>query len=120
MSWYAEEDGRIMTNEEFEIHCCNCSAFCAEGKISVSCGGDRNDCPHFKEVDTSEYEKEIRRKAIEEFAEKIELEISESIIWDILATASKNSSLSDISDEIIIYITETIKETAKNIKVGAE
>ena len=66
------------------------------------------------------YEQEIRNKAIEEFAEKIELEISESIIWDILATASKNSSLSDISDEIIIYITETIKETAKNIKVGAE
>ena len=60
-----------MTNEEFEIHCCNCSAFCAEGTISVSCGGDRNDCPYFKEVDTSEYEKEIRRKAIVEFAEQM-------------------------------------------------
>ena len=67
MSWYAEEDGRIITNEEFGIHCCNCSAFCAERKISVPCGGDRNDCPHFKEVDTSEYEKKIRTKAIDEF-----------------------------------------------------
>ena len=59
---------------------------------------------------------EIRNKAIDEFAEKIEFGISESVIWDTLANANKNSSLSDTSDRIFDYVMETIKEIAEQMK----
>ena len=63
---------------------------------------------------------EIRAKAIDEFAEKLSLEVSESIIWDMLATMSKNSSLSDTSDEIVDYVINTANEIAKQLKAGGE
>ena len=66
------------------------------------------------------YAKEIRAKAIDEFAEKLSLEVSESIIWDMLATMSKNSSLSDTSDEIVDYVINTANEIAERLKVGGE
>lgn len=59
-------------------------------------------------------------KAIDEFAEKLSLEISESIIWDMLATMSKNSSLSDTSDEIVDYVIDTSKKIAEQMKAGNE
>ena len=64
------------------------------------------------------FEKEIRAKAIDEFAEKLSLEISESIIWDMLATMSKNGSLSDTSDKIVDYVIETSKKIAEQMKAG--
>lgn len=66
------------------------------------------------------FEKEIRAKAIDEFAEKLSLEVSESIIWDMLATMSKNSSLSDTSDEIVDYVINTANEIAEQLKAGIE
>ena len=59
-------------------------------------------------------------KAIDEFAEKIALEISESVIWDMLATMSKNSSLSNTSDKIVDYVIDTAKKIAEQMKGGAE
>lgn len=59
-------------------------------------------------------------KAIDEFAEKLSLEISESIIWDMLATISENSSLSDTSDEIVDYVIDTSKKIAEQLKAGNE
>lgn len=59
-------------------------------------------------------------KAIDEFAEKLSLEVSESIIWDMLATMSKNSSLSDTSDKIVDYVINTANEIAKQLKAGGE
>lgn len=61
---------------------------------------------------------EIRAKAIDEFAEKLSLEISESIIWDMLATMSKNGSLSDTSDKIVDYVIDTSKKVAEQMKAG--
>lgn len=61
-----------------------------------------------------------RNKAIDEFAETIELEISESIIWDMLATMNKNSSLSDTSDKIFDYVVDSAKKIAEQLKGGAE
>lgn len=61
---------------------------------------------------------EIRAKAIDEFVEKLSLEISESIIWDMLATMSKNGSLSDTSDKIVDYVIETSKKIAEQLKTG--
>ena len=70
MSWYRDDDGKIITDEEFEDDCCNCSAFCSEGTITVPCNGERTDCPYFKEVDTSEYDKAIRDKTIDKFVQE--------------------------------------------------
>lgn len=70
MSWYRDSDGKIITDEEFQSDCYECSAFCSEGTITIPCNGERTDCPHFKEVDTSDYDKEIRNKAIDEALEK--------------------------------------------------
>lgn len=71
MSWYRDSDGKIITDEEFQSDCFECSVFCSEGTITIPCNGERTDCPHFKEVDTSDYDKEIRSKVIDEFAEKL-------------------------------------------------
>ena len=63
---------------------------------------------------------EVRAKAIDEFAERLSFEISESFIWDILATMHKNSSLSDTSGKIEDYVVDTAKEIAEQMKGGAE
>ena len=71
MAWYNYEDAILLTEEEFQEGCCNCSAHCAEGTISVPCDGDRGECPFYGELESDAYDKEIRAKAIEEFAEQI-------------------------------------------------
>lgn len=71
MSWYRDNDGKIITDEEFQSDCMECSCFCQEGTISIPCNGERTECPYFKEVDTSEYDKEIRKKAIDDFTEAL-------------------------------------------------
>ena len=58
-------------------------------------------------------------KAIDEFAEEIAFGIYESVIWDMLATMSKNGSLSDTSDKIVDYVIETSKKIAEQLKGGA-
>ena len=58
------------------------------------------------------FEKEIRAKAIDEFAERIALEISESIIWGILPTDCKDG----VSDEIVDYVIDTSKKIAEQMK----
>lgn len=63
-------------------------------------------------------EQEIRNKAIDEFAEKISLGISESIIWDMLITMNKNSSISDTTGKIVDYVIETTNKTAEQMKGG--
>ena len=59
-------------------------------------------------------ENEIRAKAIDEFAEKLSLEISESIIWGMLSIDCKNS----VSDEIFDYVIDTSKKIAEQLKEG--
>lgn len=71
MSWYRDNDGKIITDDEFQSACCECSAFCSEGTISVSCNGERSDCPHYKEVDTSEYDNRIIQSYIDKVVEEL-------------------------------------------------
>lgn len=71
MAWYNYEDAILLTEEEFQEGCCNCSAHCAEGAISVPCDGDRGECPFYGELESDAYDKEIRAKAISEFAERL-------------------------------------------------
>ena len=72
MSWYREDDGKIITDESFQDKCCECMSFCLGVTIgSPPCHGDKAECPYYKEVDTSEYDKEIRSKAIDEFVKRL-------------------------------------------------
>lgn len=72
MSWYRDDDGTIISDDEFYSDCCECSMFCQETRHSVPCNGERTDCPYFKEVDTSEYDKKIYNKAIDDFFQELE------------------------------------------------
>ena len=105
MSWYRDDDEKIITDEEFQDDCCNCSAFCSEGTITVPCNGERSDCPYFKEVDTSEYDKGIREKTIDEFVKRIHKEFSDY----------------RIDGKIIDYwIDRLIDNISEEMKAGAE
>jgi len=57
-----------------------------------------------------------RNKAIDEFAEKISLEISERIIWGMLVDSDKDNSFSDTSDKIVDYVIDTAKKIAEEMK----
>lgn len=76
-------------------------------------GNCTNDCKHYDSA--MEY---VRNKAINEFAERMSLEISESIIWGMIATMYKNSSLSDTSDKIVDYVIDTSRKIAEQLKGG--
>ena len=67
-----------------------------------------------------EYVEQAYNKAIDDFTEKISLEISESIIWGILADWHKNDNMNDTSDKIVDYIIETSKEIAEQLKACVE
>ena len=62
------------------------------------------------------HDKEIRNKVIDEFAEKISLEISESIIWGMVVTAHRDGNCSETSDEIVDYVIDTAKSVAQLLK----
>ena len=64
------------------------------------------------------HDKAIRNKAIDDFTEKISLEISESIIWGILVDWHKHDNMNDTPDKIVDYIIETSNEIAEQLKVG--
>ena len=58
------------------------------------------------------HDKGIRNKAIDEFAEKMELEISESLIWGMLPVDCKDG----VSDRIVDYVIDTAKCVAEQLK----
>ena len=59
-------------------------------------------------------------KAIDDFAENISLEISESLIWGMIADCFKYKNMNDISDKIVDYVINTANETADRLKAGGE
>lgn len=66
ISWYRDDDGVIITDEEFGSDCAECSMFRQEGTISVPCNVERTDCPYYKEVDTYEYDKKLKSQTVEQ------------------------------------------------------
>lgn len=64
-----------------------------------------------------EHDKEIRAKAIDEFAEKITLEISKNFILSMLANYENYGK---ISDKIVYYVIETSKKIAEQMKAGGK
>ena len=67
-----------------------------------------------------EYTKTVYNKAIDDFAEKISLEISESLIWGMIADCFKYKNLNDTSDKIVDYVINTANEIAEQLKAGGE
>ena len=63
-------------------------------------------------------EKEIRNKAIDDFIENISLEISESLIWGMIADCFKYKNMNDTSDKIVDYVINTANEIAEKLKAG--
>jgi len=107
MSWCRDNDGKIITDEEFQDECFECSCFCSEGTINVPCNGERTDCPYYKEVDTSEYDTEIRNKAIEEFAERLKEKAAEIL---------KNPDIMADYKKCTIWKVRDIDEIAEQLK----
>ena len=64
-----------------------------------------------------EHDKEIRAKAIDEFAEKITLEISKNFILSMLANYENYGK---ISDKIVYYVIETSKKIAEQMKASGK
>lgn len=69
-----------------------------------------------KERQIEKAKRKARAKAIDEFVERMQLEISESIIWGMLSIDCKDS----VSDEIFDYVIDTSKKIAEQMKAGGE
>ena len=66
------------------------------------------------------HDKEVRAKAFEDFAEKLSLEISESIIWGMVVTAHRDGNCSETSEEIVDYVIDTAKQIAEQLRRSEE
>ena len=60
-------------------------------------------------------EAEIKSKVVDEFVEKMSLEISESLIWGMLWN-DRDESFRDTSDKIVDYVISTAKQIADQMK----
>lgn len=97
--WYNEEDTGVPDNEILEA-------------IFNTCTGNGFD------INIDEDFRQGYNKAIDDFAEKFSLEISESLIFGIIADSHKDNSINDTSDKIVDYVIETSKKIAEQLKVG--
>ena len=57
-------------------------------------------------------------KAIDDFVEKISLEIYESIIYGMLVDSRKYNGFNGTADKIVDYVVETSKEISEQLKAG--
>lgn len=71
MAWFRDEDGTVISDTRFREICNDCRECYARNNTSAPCHGDELSCHRYDFADTSEFEKEIRAKAIDEFAERL-------------------------------------------------
>ena len=57
-------------------------------------------------------------KAIDDYTEKIKENISESLIWGMIANCFKYKNMNDTSDKIVDYVINTANEIAEQLKAG--
>lgn len=62
----------------------------------------------------------IRNKAFDDFADKLKENISESLIWGMIADCFKYKNMNDTSGKIVDYVIDTANEIAEQLKVGGE
>ena len=68
--------------------------------------------PVSNELVAEEFYRTGYNKAVDEFAERLSFEISESIIWGMLSIDCKDT----VSDEIFDYVIDTAKKIAEKMK----
>ena len=83
--------------------------------VKIDCANSEE----FKNI-TVKLAKEQYNKAIDDFAENISLEISESLIWGMIADCFKYKNLNDTSDKIVDYVINTANEIAEQLKAGGK
>ena len=82
--------------------------------------GYKNAIECYNEEYTRRKSNEQYNKAIDDFAENISLEISESLIWGMIADCFKYKNLNDTSDKIVDYVINTANEIAEQLKAGGK
>lgn len=55
-------------------------------------------------------------KGITDFTDKLLLELSESVIWGMLAECHKDNNLNNTSTKIVDYVADTVKEVSEQLK----
>ena len=65
-----------------------------------------------------EYVEQAYNKAIDDFTEKIKENISESLIWGMIADCFKYKNMNGTSDKIVDYVINTANEIAEQLKAG--
>ena len=92
---------------------------CKKYKMNIGNPNDwENPCNHCP-YNISDYEIGYN-KAVDDFAENISLEISESLIWGMIADCFKHKNMNDTSDKIVDYVISTANEIAEQLKKGRE
>lgn len=57
-------------------------------------------------------------KALDDFLEKLKENISESLIWGMIADCFKYKNMNDTSDKIVDYVIDTANEISEQLKAG--
>ena len=70
-------------------------------------------------LDLSSHDANVRADTIDNFVKEFSLELSESIIWGMIADCFKYKNLNDTSDKIVDYVINTANEIAEQLKAGA-
>lgn len=71
-------------------------------------------------LDLSSHDAKVRADTIDNFVEEFSFELSESIIWGIIADCFKYKNMNDTSDKIVDYVTNTSNEIAEKLKAGGK
>ena len=124
-----EDKGGEMMKDNCNKNCSNCNGTelpnisdTKEINIGYSyayktdCVGDR----YIKAEEVKYLLKCERNKAIDDFTGKIKENISESLIWGMIADCFKYENMNDTSDKIVDYVINTANEIAERLKVGGE
>ena len=91
-----------------------------KNKMVVRVDVENMDCIKDKIEELSKYAENQYSKAINDFVENISLEISESIIWGMIADCFKYKNMNDTSDKIVDYVIDTANEISERLKAGGE
>ena len=103
-NWYADEDGGVPDCEVLE----------SIWNVIQDNGLDIDIEQDYRKGKSDGY-----NKAIYDFVENISLEISESLIWGMIADCFKYKNMNDTSDKIVDYVINTANEIAEQLKAGA-
>lgn len=89
-----------------------------KNKMVVHVDVENMDSIKDKIEELSKYAESQYDKAIDDFTGKIKENISESLIWGMIANCFKYKNMNDTSDKIVDYVINTANEVAEHLKVG--